>query len=93
MRKLVYSPMDVSWMPCGRQPIAVHHATGRIYVMMHKGEYWSMYDGRGNLGSGRQHPQIDHRNGLSSELKGKWSNIAVSQDSGRTGLMSAAAAG
>ncbi|MFO1248711.1 MAG: amine dehydrogenase large subunit [Alphaproteobacteria bacterium] len=37
MRKGTYTPMDVNWMPGGRQPIAVHHATGRIYVLMHMG--------------------------------------------------------
>ena len=41
MRKGAYSAMDVNWMPGGREPIAVHHATGRIYVLMHMGEYWS----------------------------------------------------
>jgi len=35
LRKGTYTPMDVNWMPGGRQPIAVHHATGRIYVLMH----------------------------------------------------------
>src|SRR4051812_29993786 len=44
MRKGTYTPMDVNWMPGGRQPIAVHHATGRIYVLMHMGEYWSEYE-------------------------------------------------
>ena len=43
MRKAAYTPMDVNWMPGGRQPIAVHFATGRIYVLMHMGEYWSEY--------------------------------------------------
>ena len=55
MRKGTYTPMDVNWMPGGRQPIAVHHATGRIYVLMHMGEYWSEYEpAAGNLGAGRQ---------------------------------------
>ena len=31
-------------MPGGRQPIAVHFASGRIYVLMHMGEYWSEYE-------------------------------------------------
>src|SRR5262249_17987686 len=49
MRKGTYTPMDVNWMPGGRQPIAVHHATGRIYVLMHMGEYWSEYEPAGEI--------------------------------------------
>ncbi len=81
MRKVVYSPMDVAWMPGGRQPIAVHHATGRIYVLMHKGEYWGMWEPAEEIwvldGNSRK---VIARHGLSSELKGKIVNIAVSQD-------------
>jgi len=81
MRKVVYSPMDVNWMPGGRQPIAVHHATGRIYVLMHKGEYWSMYESAEEIWvlDGNTHKLIG-RHGLSDEMKGKLANIAVSQD-------------
>jgi hypothetical protein len=49
MRKGTYTPMDVNWMPGGRQPIAVHHASGRIYVLMHMGEYWSEYEPAGEI--------------------------------------------
>jgi methylamine dehydrogenase heavy chain len=81
MRKVVYSPMDVAWMPGGRQPIAVHHATGRIYVLMHKGEYWGMWEPAEEIwvldGNSRK---VIARHGLSGELKGKLVNIAVSQD-------------
>lgn len=34
-------PLDVNWIPGGRQPLAVHRPTGRIYVLMHIGEFWS----------------------------------------------------
>jgi methylamine dehydrogenase heavy chain len=81
MRKGTYTPMDVNWMPGGRQPIAVHHATGRIYVLMHMGEYWSEYEPAleiwvldGNT------KKLIRRHALSGELKGKLVNIAVSQD-------------
>lgn len=37
-------PLDINWLPGGRQPMALHRATGRLYVLMHKGEYWSHKD-------------------------------------------------
>ena len=81
MRKGTYTPMDVNWMPGGRQPIAVHHATGRIYVLMHMGEYWSEYEPALEIWvlDGNTHKLI-RRHALGEELKGKLINIAVSQD-------------
>ena len=81
MRKGTYSPMDVNWMPGGRQPIAVHHASGRIFVLMHMGEYWSEYEPAEEIWvlDGNTHRLI-RRHALASELKGKFVNIAVSQD-------------
>jgi methylamine dehydrogenase heavy chain len=82
MRKGTYTPMDVNWMPGGRQPIAVHHATGRIYVLMHMGEYWSEYEPAEEIWvlDGNSHKLI-RRHALSGEIKDKLVNIAVSQDS------------
>ena len=81
MRKGTYTPMDVNWMPGGRQPIAVHHASGRIYVLMHMGEYWSEYEPAQEIWvlDGNTHKLIS-RHALSGELKDKLVNIAVSQD-------------
>jgi methylamine dehydrogenase heavy chain len=81
MRKGSYTPMDVNWMPGGRQPIAVHHASGRIYVLMHMGEYWSEYEPAQEIWvlDGNSHKLIG-RHALSGELKDKLVNIAVSQD-------------
>ncbi len=81
MRKGAYSAMDVNWMPGGRQPIAVHHATGRIYVLMHMGEYWSEYEPAAEIWvlDGNTHKLIG-RHAL-GDLKDKFVNIAVSQDS------------
>jgi methylamine dehydrogenase heavy chain len=81
MRKGTYTPMDVNWMPGGRQPIAVHHASGRIYVLMHMGEYWSEYESAQEIWvlDGNTHKLIG-RHALSGELKDKLANIAVSQD-------------
>ena len=34
-------PLKLSWLPGGRQQIAYHKASGRAYVLMHMGEFWS----------------------------------------------------
>jgi methylamine dehydrogenase heavy chain len=34
-------PLDVNWYPGGGQPLALHRASGHLYVLMHMGEYWS----------------------------------------------------
>mgnify|MGYP003387022360 CR=1 FL=1 len=34
-------PLDVNWLPGGRQPMALNRTTGLLYVLMHTGEYWS----------------------------------------------------
>ena len=69
-------------MPGGRQPIAVHHATGRIYVLMHMGEYWSEYEPAEEIWEfdGNAHKLI-RRHPLANDIKRKFVNIAVSQDS------------
>jgi len=41
MPKSSTDPLLVSWLPGGRQPIAVSRVTGRAYALMHMGEYWS----------------------------------------------------
>lgn len=35
------APLATGWFPGGRQPIAFNRATGRAYVLMHMGEFWS----------------------------------------------------
>ncbi len=81
MRKATYTPMDVNWMPGGRQPIAVHFASGRIYVLMHMGEYWSEYEPAQEIWvlDVNTHRLIG-RHALPDGLRDKLSNIAVSQD-------------
>lgn len=34
-------PREVAWLPGGKQPLAVHAASGKIFVLMHTGEFWS----------------------------------------------------
>lgn len=41
MPRVAPQPLIVSWLPGGRQPIAFHRDTGRAYILMHMGEYWT----------------------------------------------------
>lgn len=34
-------PLDVNWLPGGRQPMALHRRSGTLYVLMHVGEFWT----------------------------------------------------
>jgi methylamine dehydrogenase heavy chain len=38
-------PLDINWLPGGRQPMAVHRASGTLYVLMHMGEFWTQNQG------------------------------------------------
>ncbi|MCX7283481.1 MAG: amine dehydrogenase large subunit [Novosphingobium sp.] len=45
MRAADVKPLDIAWYPGGMQPMALHRATGMLWVLMHKGEYWSHKEG------------------------------------------------
>lgn len=45
MRAADVKPLDIAWYPGGMQPTALHRPTGTLWVLMHKGEYWSHKDG------------------------------------------------
>ncbi len=49
VRKGETKPLDLNWYPGGGQPIALHRATGHLYVLMHSGEYWSQKDGASEI--------------------------------------------
>lgn len=34
-------PLDINWFPGGYQPQAWHRASNHLYVLMHRGEYWT----------------------------------------------------
>lgn len=34
-------PLELNWLPGGRQPMAYHRPSGHLFVLMHMGEYWS----------------------------------------------------
>ena len=35
------APLEVNWLPGGRQPMALHRPSGHLFVLLHMGEYWS----------------------------------------------------
>ncbi|MEO0031090.1 MAG: hypothetical protein RIS94_848 [Pseudomonadota bacterium] len=45
IRKGDPAPLEVNWFPGGGQPMALHRPTNTLYVLMHKGEYWTHKDG------------------------------------------------
>jgi len=45
MRAADVKPLDIAWYPGGMQPTALHRPSGTLWVLMHKGEYWSHKDG------------------------------------------------
>lgn len=45
MRAADVKPLDVAWYPGGMQPMALHRPSGTVWVLMHKGEYWSHKEG------------------------------------------------
>lgn len=38
-------PLDIAWYPGGMQVMALHRPTSTLYVLMHKGEYWTPKEG------------------------------------------------
>jgi methylamine dehydrogenase heavy chain len=45
LRKAGTEPLDVNWYPGGGQPMALHRASGHLFVLMHMGEYWTHKEG------------------------------------------------
>jgi methylamine dehydrogenase heavy chain len=71
------APLNVNWLPGGRQLIAVHNATGRIYLLMHVGEFWTQNEAGEEIWvlDGASHTLIARH-----KAPGKVSNIEVTQD-------------
>jgi len=77
VRKGDTRPLDVNWMPGGRELMALHKASGHLYVLMHKGEYWSHKE------PGEEIWDLDiaaRKVVRRRPLKDKPSNIEVTQD-------------
>lgn len=45
MRSADTRPLDIAWYPGGMQPMALHRPSNTLWVLMHKGEYWSHKEG------------------------------------------------
>jgi len=70
-------PLDINWMPGGRQMMALHRKTGMLYVLMHRGEYWTQKE------DGEEIWVVDMANRKVVKrvpLKHKAGNIDVTQD-------------
>lgn len=70
-------PLDINWFPGGRQMTALHRKTGMLYVLMHRGEYWTQKE------DGEELWVVDLANRKIVKrvpLKHKGSNINVTQD-------------
>jgi len=70
-------PLDINWVPGGRQMTALHRKTGMLYVLMHRGEYWTQKE------DGEELWVVDlaaRKIVKRVPLKEKGSNINVTQD-------------
>lgn len=70
-------PLDINWMPGGRQLMALHSKTGRLYVLMHRGEYWTQKE------DGEEIWVVDMASRTVIKrvpLKGRAGHVAVTQD-------------
>jgi methylamine dehydrogenase heavy chain len=51
------APNTVDWFPGGSQQMALHRASGQLYVLMHMGEFWSHKAGQRSLAARHGQPQ------------------------------------
>jgi methylamine dehydrogenase heavy chain len=68
---------DLAWRPGGYSPMALHRASGRLFVLMHAGEHWTQKK------SGEELWMVDtaaHKVLRRLPLKGPVMGVAVSQD-------------
>ncbi len=70
-------PLDIAWYPGGGQVMALHRPSGMLWVLMHKGEYWSRKEGAEEIwGIDLAAKKVVKR----FPLKEKASNIEITQD-------------
>ena len=70
-------PLVVNWLPGGAKLMALHKLSGHLYVLMHKGEFWSQKE------AGEEIWDLDlatHKVVKRRPLKMPANNIEVSQD-------------
>jgi methylamine dehydrogenase heavy chain len=67
----------LAWRPGGRTPMAFHHASGKLYILMHAGEHWTA----GKPGTELWVVDTMARKVLRRmDLQGAFNSVAVSQD-------------
>lgn len=70
-------PLDIAWYPGGGQVMALHRPSGMLWVLMHKGEYWSHKEGAEEIwGIDLAAKKVVKR----FPLEEKASNIEITQD-------------
>ena len=77
MEKATTKPLVVNWLPGGQQPIAYNATTGRLYVLMHMGEFWTYKE------PGEELWEVDaqtHKVLRRAKLETPIRSVAVSQD-------------
>jgi methylamine dehydrogenase heavy chain len=77
LKDAVAAPLDVNWIPGGRQPLAINRVTGLIYVLMHVGEQWSQKEAGQEIWvvDGASHKVLSRH-----ATPGKVTSIQVSQE-------------
>jgi methylamine dehydrogenase heavy chain len=76
MARATTAPLAVNWLPGGREPIAYHRDSGKAYILMHIGEFWSQ------KAPGEELWEIDvasHKVLRRKKLTDKIDNIVVTQ--------------
>ncbi|MDT0508317.1 amine dehydrogenase large subunit [Novosphingobium sp. MMS21-SN21R] len=74
-------PLDIAWYPGGGQVMALHRPSGMLWVLMHKGEYWSHKEGAEEIwGIDLAAKKVVKR----FPLEEKVSNIEITQDDAAT---------
>lgn len=77
MDRATPKPLALNWLPGGRQLMAYHPGTERLYVLMHQGEFWTQKE------NGTELWEVDvkaHKVLRRHKLEDPIRSIAVSQD-------------
>lgn len=73
MPRVTSDPLKPSWLPGGRQLMAFHPASNRLYVLMHMGEYWSMKENGTELWTvDLARHKVVRRTRLAKPVRGLW---------------------
>lgn len=77
MKAADVKPLDIAWYPGGMHPAALHRPSGTLWVLMHKGEYWTQKEGAEEIwGVDLAAKKVVKR----IPVEGKPRNIQITQD-------------